>query len=74
MTIIRHELRQGKTSLWIWTASIGFLLAICIFLFPEMKGQMDSVNDMFASMGSFWRKPMRLRRRCMRILNRGSQR
>ncbi len=23
------------------------------FLFPEMKGQMDSVSDMFASMGSF---------------------
>ena len=37
----------------IWTVAIGFLLAICIFLFPEMKGQMDSVNDMFASMGSF---------------------
>ncbi len=37
----------------IWTASIGALLAICIFLFPEMKGQMNSVNDVFASMGSF---------------------
>ena len=53
MTLVRHELRQGKTSLLIWTASIGFLLAVCIFLFPEMKGQMDSVNDIFASMGSF---------------------
>ncbi len=53
MTLVKHELRQGQTSFWIWTASIGFLLAICIFLFPEMKGQMDSVNDMFASMGSF---------------------
>ncbi len=53
MTLVKHELRQGKTSFLIWTASIGFLLAICIFLFPEMKGQMDSVNDVFASMGSF---------------------
>lgn len=53
MTLVKHELRRGKTSFLIWTASIGFLLAICIFLFPEMKGQMDSVNDMFASMGSF---------------------
>ena len=53
MTLVKHELRQGKTSFLIWTASIGFLLAICIFLFPEMKGQMDSVSDMFASMGSF---------------------
>ena len=53
MTLVKHELKQGKISFLIWTASIGFLLAICIFLFPEMKGQMDSVNDMFASMGSF---------------------
>ena len=55
MTLVKHELRQGKASFFIWTASIGFLLAVCIFLFPEMKGQMDSVNDMFASMGSFTR-------------------
>lgn len=53
MTLAKHELRQGKISFLIWTASIGFLLAICIFLFPEMKGQIDSVNDVFASMGSF---------------------
>ncbi|MDY3774702.1 MAG: ABC transporter permease subunit [Eubacterium sp.] len=53
MTLVKHELRQGKTSFLIWTASIGFLLVSCIFLFPEMKGQMDNVNDMFASMGSF---------------------
>lgn len=53
MMLVKHELKQGKTSLLIWTAAIGFLLAICIFLFPEMKGQMDSVSDMFSSMGSF---------------------
>ena len=53
MTLVKHELRQGKISFLIWTVSIGFLLAICIFLFPEMKGQMDSVNDVFSSMGSF---------------------
>lgn len=53
MTLIRHELRQGKIPFLIWTAAIGFLLAVCVFLFPEMKGQMDNVSDMFASMGSF---------------------
>lgn len=53
MTLVKHELRQGKISFLIWTVSIGFLLATCIFLFPEMKGQMDSVNDVFSSMGSF---------------------
>lgn len=53
MTLVKHELKQGKISFLIWTISIGFLMAICIFLFPEMKGQMESVNDVFASMGSF---------------------
>ncbi len=53
MTLVKHELRQGRTSFLIWTAAIGFLLAVCIFLFPEMKGQMDRVSDVFASMGSF---------------------
>ncbi|WP_323090938.1 ABC transporter permease subunit [Allobaculum sp. JKK-2023] len=53
MTLVKHELKQGKTTFLIWTASIGFLLAVCIFLFPEMKDQMDGVSEIFASMGSF---------------------
>ncbi len=53
MTLTCHELKQGRLSLLIWTASIGFLLAVCIFLYPEMKEDMDSISDMFASMGSF---------------------
>lgn len=53
MTIVRYELRQGKLSFIIWTAGIGFLLAICVFLFPEMKGQMEGISDVFSSMGSF---------------------
>lgn len=53
MTLVNHELRQGKVSFWIWTASVGFMLAICVFMFPEMKGQMEDVSDLFASMGSF---------------------
>ena len=53
MTLLKHELKQGSRTLAIWTASIGFLVAICLFLFPELKGEMDNVSDMFASMGSF---------------------
>ena len=53
MTIIKHELRQGKVSFLIWTGAIGFLLAVCVFLFPEMKNEMERVNDLFSSMGSF---------------------
>ena len=53
MTIVKHELRQSRTSFCIWTAAIGFLLVICVFLYPEMKSEMDSISDMFASMGAF---------------------
>lgn len=53
MILVRHELRQGKISFAVWTAAIGFLLAVCVCLFPEMKGQMSDVNDVFSSMGSF---------------------
>ena len=53
MTILKHELKQGKLSFLIWTSSIGFLLVICVFLFPEMKGEMEGIGDMFASMGVF---------------------
>ena len=53
MTFVKHELKQGKVSFLIWTISIGFLLAVCVFLFPEMKGQMDGISETFASMGSF---------------------
>lgn len=53
MTLVRHELRQGTTAFAVWGGSIAGLLAICIFLFPEMKSQMEAVNSVFASMGSF---------------------
>ncbi len=53
MTIFRHELRRSRMALVIWTVSIAFLLALCIFLFPEMKGEMEQVSDVFSSMGNF---------------------
>lgn len=53
MTLVKHELRQGRTAFWIWTASIACLLAVCVFMFPEMEGEMEGVSDIFASMGSF---------------------
>ena len=53
MTVLIHELKQGRTSFWIWAASVGFLLAVCVVLFPEMKGQMEGISELFSSMGSF---------------------
>ena len=53
MTIWKHEMRQGRGAMFVWTAVIAFLVAVCVFLFPEMEGEMGEVGDMFSSMGSF---------------------
>lgn len=53
MTLIKHELKQSRVAVIVWTAAIGFLIAVCIFMYPEMKGDMDGISDMFSSMGSF---------------------
>ena len=51
MTIVKHELRLGRKAWIIWSASVSFLLIVCIFLFPEMKGEMDNISTMFSDMG-----------------------
>ena len=53
MTIVKHELRRGKTALIIWTAAISFMLALCVMIYPEMSTQMGDISAMFADMGSF---------------------
>ena len=53
MTLIRHELKQSWKALLIWTLSIGAFIVICLFMYPEMKGQMDSISSIFSSMGAF---------------------
>ena len=53
MILVRHELRRGKTAFLIWTLAICFLLSVSVFLFPEMKKETDTINEMFSSMGAF---------------------
>lgn len=53
MTLIRHELKQGWKSFMIWTISIGLFVVICVFMYPQMRNEMEDVNDMFSSMGAF---------------------
>lgn len=53
MVIYIKELKQSFKSLCIWTLSIAFMIVVCIFLFPEMKNEMDNVSDVFANMGEF---------------------
>jgi len=53
MTLFFHEMKLGAKALIIWTAVIAVMLAVCVFIYPEMKGSMDEMSDMMASMGSF---------------------
>lgn len=53
MTLIKHEIKKGWKSLAIWTLAIGFFVVICVSMYPEMKGEMEDVSDIFASMGAF---------------------
>ncbi len=53
MTLLKHEFRMGSKALAIWTAAIGGFMVCCVFLFPEMAGQMKMVSNIFASMGAF---------------------
>lgn len=53
MTILRHEIRQGRIPLIIWTAAIAFLLGICVLIYPEMAKQMGEISQAFGNMGGF---------------------
>lgn len=53
MTILKHELKQGRKAFIIWTAAIASLLVVCVFLYPQMQASMSSISDMFSSMGAF---------------------
>ena len=53
MTLLKHELKQGWKSFAIFTGAIGAFIIACIMLYPEMKGEMDGMGDMFSSMGVF---------------------
>ena len=53
MTVFKHEMKLGSKGFLIWASSIGFMLLICVLMFPDMKSEMESVNEIFANMGSF---------------------
>lgn len=53
MALILHELRQNRFSFLIWSISISLLMAVCIFLFPEIRDQSEEMNELFSSLGSF---------------------
>ena len=46
MILFKHELRQGRNTLLIWSGVIAFMLGICIFIYPEMKDQMGDISGL----------------------------
>ena len=53
MTLFWHELKRNKISLIIWTSVLSFMMLICVVIYPEMKAQMENLNQMLADMGEF---------------------
>ncbi len=53
MVLIAHELRQNRRIMIIWTGVLAIFLAVCMFIFPEMKTQMQGMSDLFSAMGMF---------------------
>ena len=53
MTVFLHEIRRCRLSLLIWSAAVGFMLVVCVFVYPEMKPQMSQMENFMSDMGSF---------------------
>ena len=53
MTLIRHELRRGWKALLIWTLALSGFLVVCLFIYPDMKKEMDSISSLMSGMGAF---------------------
>ena len=53
LALFHHEIKRNKLSLIIWSAVLAYMLAICIFIYPEMQSQMGDLSAMFSDMGSF---------------------
>ena len=53
MILFRHELRQGRRMLLIWSAVVGFMILICMLMYPEMGKQMGDIDKIFSQMGGF---------------------
>ena len=53
MTIFKKELRACLVSFLVWSAAVGGLMAMCVWMYPSFAGSMDEVSDLFAGMGGF---------------------
>lgn len=51
--IFAHEMRRARVSCAVWAASIAAMVAVCLFIYPDMAKQMGSISKLFAGMGMF---------------------
>ena len=53
MTIFKKELRTCLVSFLVWSAVIGGLMAMCVWMYPSMEGSVGDMSALFANMGEF---------------------
>lgn len=53
MSVFAKELRGGFKAFCIWTGAIVAMMIVCIMMFPELRGSMNEVSNIFANMGGF---------------------
>ena len=53
MTVFKKELRTYLVSFLVWSAGVGGLMAVCVWMYPSFADSMEDVSALFAGMGSF---------------------
>ena len=53
MTVFKKELRAYFASFLVWTAGVGGLMAVCVWMYPSFSDSMEDVSALFAGMGDF---------------------
>ena len=53
MTVFKKELRAHFASFLVWSAGVGGLMALCVWMYPSFAGSMEDVSALFAGMGDF---------------------
>lgn len=52
MTILRHELKQGRRMAIIWAVGCALIEVLSLSVFPKVKNGMTLINQMLKSMGT----------------------
>ena len=50
MPIMLFEIKRNRLSMIIWSAVLSFLIAVCVFIYPEIAKEMENMKDIFANM------------------------